>query len=260
MVTVISPAKSLDWSPVPTGVPEPTDPRYPAQTAELIRTVRRLKVEELAALMELSEKLAALNHQRFKDWARVATDENSRPAILAFDGDVYQGIDRGAWKSADFDQAQKSLRILSGLYGVLRPLDRLQPYRLEMGRPLVTKAGVGLYRFWGELITHSLQEDVEATQSPCVVNLASEEYFAAVRPASLAVPVVNCVFKDFSGGKFKIVSFFAKKARGLMADFIVRERLTRPEQMRDFCRDGYRLDEAASTHRTLTFVRQKASA
>jgi len=258
MIAVLSPAKSLDFSPAPASVPA-TVPDRLADAEELIAALRKLSAKELAALMDLSEKLAALNHERYHAWkpdcASVQRDGRAKQALLAFDGDVYQGFALGEYTKADFTFAQKHLRILSGLHGVLRPLDLIQPYRLEMGRPLKTARGKDLYAFWGGAITDALNQALDEDGSGVLLNLASEEYFSSVQPARLRGRVLACVFKDEKAGVFKIISFFAKRARGLMADFMIRERLKNPADLKAFNAAGYRFDPQASTDSSYVFLR-----
>jgi len=207
--------------------------------------------------MDISPDLAAVNAARFRAWHAPFTPGNARPALLAFKGDVYTGFDLAAWKAADYDFAQKHLRILSGLYGLLRPLDLMQPYRLEMGTALPNKRGKNLYAFWGPRLTLALNDALAATHSSVLVNLASQEYFRAVVPAKLEAEIVTPVFKDGKNGRYKVISFFAKKARGLMADFIVRNRLNHPDGLMAFDADGYRFDPEASSNRELLFLRDR---
>jgi len=258
MIAVISPAKSLDFTPAPAGVPA-TVPSFPAESQQLITALRRLSVPQLAALMDLSEKLATLNHERYHAWSpdfeSARREGRAKQALLAFDGDVYRGFALGEYTRADYTFAQQHLRILSGLHGVLRPLDLIQPYRLEMGRPLKTARGADLYAFWGPRITDALNEAVEADGSGVVLNLASQEYFASVQPERLRARILTCVFKDESGGKYKILSLFAKRARGLMADFMIRERLRQPEELKEFNAAGYRFDPASSSDSHFVFLR-----
>jgi cytoplasmic iron level regulating protein YaaA (DUF328/UPF0246 family) len=262
MIAVLSPAKSLDFSPAPAGVPC-TVPERLADSEELIRALRKLSPKKIAALMDLSENLAALNHERYHAWtpdfAAAQREGRAKQALLAFDGDVYQGFSLGEYRKADFAFAQNHLRILSGLHGVLRPLDLIQPYRLEMGRPLKTARGRDLYAFWGPRITDALNEALDTDGSGVLLNLASEEYFSAVQPDRLRARVLSCVFKDESNGAFKILSFFAKRARGLMADFMIRERITQPAELKQFDAAGYRFDPATSTDSRYVFLRAESA-
>lgn len=260
MIAVLSPAKSLDFTPPPAGVPA-TVPAFPEESQQLITALRRLSVAQIASLMDLSEKLATLNHERYHAWSpdfeSARRDGRAKQALLAFDGDVYQGFALDEYTKADFAFAQQHLRLLSGLHGVLRPLDLIQPYRLEMGRPLKTSRSADLYAFWGTRITEALNEAVEADGSGILLNLASQEYFASVQPDRLRARVLTCVFKDESGGSYKILSLFAKRARGLMADFMIRERLRQPEELKEFNAAGYRFDPASSNESQYVFLRPK---
>lgn len=261
MLYLLSPAKTLDYeTPVPAPVAKKaTDPLFPGPAAELIEVLRRKTPAEVAGLMELSDKLAQLNVARYAAWQPEPTADNSKPAALAFDGDVYDGLDANTLKTADLAWAQEHVVILSGLYGVLRPLDRLQPYRLEMGTALPTGRGKDLYAFWGDRIAEHLNERLAGDRHPVIVNLASQEYArAALRPA-LKARVVECVFEDWKSGQYKIISFFAKRARGLMARWAVQHRVTNPKKLEGFDLDGYAFDAAASEPDRLVFRRRTAA-
>ena len=196
--------------------------------------------------MKISDPLAQLNAERFARWSKKFNQDNSRPAMLAFDGDVYDGLAARSLNARQRDWAQKHLRILSGLYGLLRPMDLMQPYRLEMGTKLPTKRGKDLYAFWGDDITQALNEALADAKAKALVNLASEEYFKSVRPALLDVPVITPVFEDWKSGRYKIISFFAKRARGLMARYAIEHKLKNPEGLKHFDSDGYAFDAKAS--------------
>ncbi|MFT6864558.1 MAG: cytoplasmic iron level regulating protein YaaA (DUF328/UPF0246 family) [Akkermansiaceae bacterium] len=256
MIVLLSPAKSLDYeSPLLTK--RATKPRFIDDSAELILLLRRLSEGQVGELMSISEKLAQLNHERFASWEADFTKENARAAILAFTGDVYQGMALADWSKEDFETAQKRVRILSGLYGVLRPLDLMQPYRLEMGTKLATGRGKNLYEFWGHSLTKSLNADLKKSGSDRVVNLASNEYFSAVKKKELDGKLLTPVFKDEKNGTYKIISFYAKKARGMMADFIVRKGVTDPTELRKFKTAGYRFSKKDSDDATLVFLRKE---
>lgn len=254
MLILLSPAKSLDYQ-APLLTKKATQPRLAAHSAELINELRALNPEAVAALMHISPKLAELNHARFQNYQPTFTAANSRQAILAFTGDVYQGMALAEWSADDFAAAQQQIRILSGLYGVLRPLDRMQPYRLEMGTKFQNARGNNLYQFWGSTITELLNKDLHASGSDFVVNLASNEYFSSVKPQKLNGQLITPVFKDAKNGTFKIISFYAKKARGMMADFIVRNRVKTIEGLKGFNIVGYQFDAKASDDNTLVFLR-----
>ena len=261
MLYLLSPAKSLDYE---TAVPAPirrkaTDPLHTERAAELIDVLRRQSPAQVAALMDLSDNLATLNVGRYAAWQPEATAANSKPAVLAFDGDVYDGLQARTLKTADLTWAQQHLVILSGLYGVLRPLDRLQPYRLEMGTALPTSRGKDLYAYWGDTLAQHLNERLAGARTPVVVNLASIEYArSALRPA-LQARVIDCAFEDWKDGQYKIISFFAKRARGLMARWAIEHRVTSPRRLRDFAADGYALDPAVSTRDRLVFRRRQGT-
>ncbi|MET1116193.1 MAG: peroxide stress protein YaaA [Comamonas sp.] len=256
MLLLLSPAKSLDYeSPLPAGLQHTLSP-FMAQSAELIDVLRAQTPQSLAALMGLSDKLAALNVARYAAWSPEFTAENARQALFAFNGDVYEGLDAGTLSAADIAFAQEHLAMLSGLYGVLRPLDRMQPYRLEMGTRLANSAGSNLYAFWAPRIAAHLNQRLQDETDPVVVNLASQEYFKSVDLKQLRARVVECVFEDFKADKYKIISFHAKRARGLMARHAVRQRLTRPSQLQGFAAEGYAFAQAASTPERLVFRRK----
>ena len=258
MLFLLSPAKSLDYeTAVPSGLPA-TTPRFIPQSKQLIEVLRQQSPQQIASLMSLSDKLSALNVARYQAWSPRFTASNSKQAVLAFDGDVYEGLAAVNLSADDLGWAQDHIAILSGLYGVLRPLDRLQPYRLEMGTRLATDAGADLYRFWGRQISDQLNSQLRADRTPVVVNLASQEYFKAVDTAVLKARVIECVFQDWKAGVYKIISFHAKRARGLMARYAIQNRLQTPEQLHGFDLEGYGFDAAASTPERLFFRRKTA--
>jgi cytoplasmic iron level regulating protein YaaA (DUF328/UPF0246 family) len=258
MLYLLSPAKTLDFD---TRVPAPvlkraTEPLFLPQAAALIATLRRKTPDEVAALMELSPALAELNVQRYQAWRPDAGAAHTKPAVLAFDGDVYGGLDAKTLKTADLAWAQDHLVLLSGLYGLLRPLDRLQPYRLEMGTTLATPRGRDLYAYWGDTVAEYLNQRLADARSKVVVNLASQEYArAALRPA-LQARVIDCQFEDWKDGRYKIISFFAKRARGLMARWAVQQRVHAPGRLAQFQAEGYALDAGASEPDRLVFRRK----
>ncbi len=258
MLLLLSPAKTLDYE---TPVPEPvlqqaTEPPFTDRAAALIEVLRKKSPRQVAALMDLSAPLAALNTARYAAWQPEATAHNSKPAVLAFDGDVYAGLQARTLKPADLAWAQQHLVILSGLYGVLRPLDRLQPYRLEMGTALKTKSAPDLYGYWGDDLAAYLNARQAGEAAPVVVNLASVEYArAALRPA-LRARVVDCVFEDWKGDRYKVISFFAKQARGLMARHAIEVRARSPQALRRFAAQGYALAPEVSRPDRLVFRRR----
>ncbi len=259
MLVLLSPAKSLDYDS-PLLCKRSTQPRLADDSAELINQLKTLSEKDVAALMSISDKLAALNCERFQTYETDFTPENSRPALLAFTGDVYQGMSLTDWSANDFSAAQKQIRILSGLYGVLRPLDLIQPYRLEMGTKFSNKRGKNLYEFWGDSITNLINKDQKASGSNSVVNLASNEYFSSVKKAQLKGELITPVFKDEKNGTYKIISFYAKKARGMMADFIVRNGITDSMGLRKFRAAGYKYSAKDSSPDSPVFLRAETAA
>ncbi|MFC4993437.1 peroxide stress protein YaaA [Rubritalea tangerina] len=254
MLVLLSPAKSLDYeSELPTK--KSTKPRLLDDSEELVLQLRKMSPVEIGSLMSISEKLAVLNAERYVQWERDFTKDNSRQALFAFTGDVYQGMELADWTQDDFATAQKQVRILSGLYGVLRPLDLMQAYRLEMGTKLANARGKNLYEFWGSKITEILNKDLKSSGSELVVNLASNEYFSSVKKKELDGELVTPVFKDEKNGKYKIISFYAKKARGMMADFIVRHGVNDVAGLKKFKTAGYKYDAKSSTANELVFMR-----
>ena len=258
MLFVISPAKALDYE-TPAHVKTFTQPLFVEQASELIAVLREKSPLQVAELMDLSDQLAGLNAARYQAWSPKFTAKNSKQAVLAFDGDVYGGLDAKTLNEDELDWLQQHLCILSGLYGVLRPLDRMQPYRLEMGTRLKTDKGSNLYRFWGSQIADYLNSRARADKSPVLVNLASEEYFKAVDLKALQPRVVNCVFEEKKGANYKIVSFFAKRARGLMVRYALQHRASTPEQLKGFDLEGYRFAPAASGPDRFVFRRDQGA-
>jgi cytoplasmic iron level regulating protein YaaA (DUF328/UPF0246 family) len=259
MLFVISPAKTLDFD-TPASTDRYTLPRFTERSAALIDILKQKTPADIASLMTLSEPLAALNVSRYQSWRPSFTKANSKQAVLAFMGDVYEGLDARSLDADSLDHAQSRLRILSGLYGVLRPLDRMQPYRLEMGTRLAHANGRNLYDFWGDTLTESLNKELAEFAEPVLVNLASEEYFKAVKPKKLKARLVECSFEDMKNGRYKIISFYAKRARGLMARYALLNRLTAPEQLRDFDMEGYRFAADASDENRYVFRRDAVPA
>jgi uncharacterized protein len=257
VLIVVSPAKSLDYES-PLATKKSTEPRLLDRSEELINVMRKKQPAEIAKLMSISDSLAQLNFDRYHDWQQPFTSENARPALLAFNGDVYDGMAAPAtFNERDFAHAQKTLRILSGLYGLLRPLDLMQPYRLEMGTKLKTAHGTNLYEYWGATITEMLIDDIAASPGEKVlINLASTEYFSSVHPEKLGVSIVAPTFLDGKGGAdHKIVSFFAKKARGAMSGWLIRERIKSLAGLTAFTEMGYAYDAARSTPAKPVFIR-----
>ena len=255
MLFLLSPAKSLDYdSPLPAGLPH-SQPQFIPDAARLIDVLRTRSPQDIASLMSISDALAALNVARYGAWSPRFTQENARQAVMAFNGDVYEGLQAATLSLPDLDWAQQHLAILSGLYGVLRPLDLMQPYRLEMGTRLATDAGANLYQFWGARIAEHLNRQLADDTDPVVVNLASQEYFKAVDRKALSARVVECVFEDYKDGQYKIISFLAKRARGLMARYAVQHKVATPKKLEGFDLEGYAFHPAASSPERLVFRR-----
>ena len=256
MLILLSPAKSLDYdTPVPARLAH-TLPQFIAQSTALIDVLRQKAPQDIASLMKISDPLAALNVGRYQAWTPDFSAANARQAILAFNGDVYEGLQAQTLTSADLAWAQQHVAILSGLYGVLRPLDWMQPYRLEMGTRLATTAGSNLYQFWGTQIAEHFNAQLQGAAHPWVLNLASVEYAKAVDRKVLQARVVECVFEDWKGGQYKIISFYAKRARGLMARHAITQRVRQPQQLEAFDAEGYAFDASASAPERLVFRRR----
>jgi len=255
MLALLSPAKRLDFEPTGRRATH-TRPEMLEDTKRLVRFSRTLTARDLMKLMGISQDLADLNAQRFKDFKTPFTTDNAKPAILAFKGDTYMGFDVDTLDARGLRFAQDHVRILSGLYGVLRPLDLIQPYRLEMGTRLPVNGSDDLYGFWGDRITESLNRAVKPKRGGVIVNLASNEYFGSVRKEKLDARLVTCVFKEVKDGNAKVVAFFAKRARGMMARFICENRINRVEDLKTFASDGYRYNAKASGDDELVFHRK----
>lgn len=257
MLLLVSPAKDLDYQPLAKNLAV-TQPALLEHSKQLAAICKTLTPADLSSLMHISDKLAGLNAARFAQWQPSFSEQNAKAALFAFNGDVYQGLDAASLTDDDITFAQQHLRILSGLYGVLRPLDLMQPYRLEMGTKLANGKGKDLYAFWQDIITPVLNQQLAALNTEVVVNLASQEYFKAVQPKQLTGRVITPVFKDFKHGQYKIISFFAKKARGLMARYIIQQRLSRSEQLQQFDLAGYQYSSEQSSANELVFLRRSA--
>jgi len=256
MLTVISPAKTLDYE-TPLATESFTQPAHLTQSRKLIRRLRELSAGDLSGLMHISNSLAELNQQRFKQWKTPFKPDNARQALFAFKGDVYIGLDAYSLRPDDIDFAQDHLRILSGLYGLLRPLDLMQPYRLEMGTRLDTDQGSNLYQFWDERITRSLNQELRQSNTKTLINLASGEYFKSVKPKKLRGDIVTPAFKEYRDGQYKFIQFFAKKARGLMARYLIDHRVDRADGLKDFNYEGYAYDPSLSDEREWVFTRRQ---
>lgn len=258
MLFLLSPAKTLDYD-TPAGDVPYTQPEFVAQSTKLIDVLRKKSPRQIASLMDLSEKLSVLNAGRYQAWSPQFTGENAKQAVLAFNGDVYDGLQARTLEADDLHWAQQHLCILSGLYGVLRPLDWMQPYRLEMGTALKVGKAANLYQFWGPQIAAYLNSRLAADPTPVAVNLASQEYFRAVDTGVLKARVIDCVFEELRPGGYKIISFSAKRARGLMARWAINHRVATPKKLQGFDLDGYAFDGAASDPDRFVFRRALAA-
>jgi len=253
MLIVLSPAKSLDLETPPTTKLH-TQPSFLDHSEQLINRLREFSPTELGELMDLSDNLSALNVARYASWTKDTSE--ARQAVMTFNGDVYDGLDARTLKPAQLDYAQSRIRILSGLYGMLRPLDLIHPHRLEMGTRLATPRGKNLYDFWGDTIAQALNQTAGEQGAETLVNLASEEYFKSVKPKALGLPVITPLFEDWKNGKYKIISFYAKRARGLMARYAAVKNITDPQKLKKFNVDGYAFDKAGSDAKTWIFRRR----
>ncbi|AKU21346.1 peroxide stress protein YaaA [Massilia sp. NR 4-1] len=255
MLIVLSPAKSLDLDTPPTTTLQ-TQPAFLDHSAQLIDRLREFSPAELGELMELSDALSTLNVARYESWTKDTAE--ARQAVMTFNGDVYDGLAARSMTPKQLDYTQSRIRILSGLYGMLRPLDLIHPHRLEMGTRLSNPRGKDLYAFWGDTITEALNTMAEEQGANVLVNLASTEYFKSVRPRKLAMPVITPSFEDWKGGKYKIISFYAKRARGMLARYAAEKNISDPEQLKDFDVDGYAFEPQASGERNWVFRRRLA--
>ena len=255
MLFLLSPAKSLDYD-TPATTDRHTLPQFIDESAALIEVLQPYTPAQIASLMDLSDALATLNVARYGAWSRTFSADNSKQAVLAFNGDVYEGLDAGSLSQADLDWAQTHVGILSGLYGILRPLDWMQPYRLEMGTKLPNPRGKDLYAWWGDTLAEHLNQQLAEQGDKVIVNLASQEYFKSVKRKALKARVVECVFEDWKAGKWKIISFHAKRARGLMARYAITHRAKKPANLLGFDLEGYAYDAAVSEPDRLVFRRR----
>lgn len=254
MLTLLSPAKKLNMEPMDFGL-SATAPRLKDDTIELAKVAKTQSADDLKRLMHISDNLAELNAGRFKSFNLEGKSNSAKAAALSFDGNVYWGLEAASFTPEDMAYAQDHLRILSGLYGLLRPLDAIQPYRLEMGTKLANPRGKNLYEFWGETIAENLKADMESHADQTIVNLASNEYFKAASPKTLQRPVISAKFLNVKDGKARALMYYAKFGRGLMARWIMQERVDRAEGLKDFALEDYRFDKAASTDTEYVFVR-----
>ncbi|MCV6604508.1 MAG: peroxide stress protein YaaA [Porticoccaceae bacterium] len=256
MHIIISPAKTLDFD-TPPKANKHSQAEFLARSARLIGELRDLAPQDISALMKVSDKIGQLNYDRFQSWKRPFTEKNAKQALLAFKGDVYTGLDAESFNQHDFNWAQKHLRILSGLYGLLKPLDLIQPYRLEMGTKFTNQGGKNLYEFWGSTLTDTLNKEFAQEKKPVLINLASNEYFKAVQPKDLNAEIITPAFKDFKNGQYKMISFYAKKARGLMSAYIIKNRLKNPEDIKKFDTAGYYYSPEQSKGNNWVFLRDE---
>ena len=254
MLIIISPAKTLDFSL--SKVAKATKPSMLKDSQDLVEVLKTYSVDELVELMGISKRIAELNCDRFAKWQLPFNKSNAKQAVLAFKGDVYTGLDADSFSDEDLDFAQEKLRIISGLYGVLRPLDLIQPYRLEMGTKLSNSRGSSLYEFWESKLTKNINKQLKLINSKYLVNLASNEYFHSIKKDKLEADIITPIFKDYKNGKYKIISFFAKKARGLMSSYIIKNRIGDIRQLKKFNYDGYSYDAEASTNTEWIFLRK----
>ena len=256
MLIVISPAKTLDYETTPK-TKVFTTPDYLDQSQQLINRLRNFSSLDISGLMKVSAKIADLNFDRYESWKKPFTEKNAKQAVLAFKGDVYTGLDAQTFKADDFKFAQKHLRVLSGLYGLLRPLDLMQPYRLEMGTKLKTDNGKNLYEFWGTDITEGLNKQLKKIKSDTLINLASNEYFKSVKPKLLNAEIITPAFKEFKNGDYKMIGIYAKKARGLLSRYIIQNKLDDPEDIKLFDEEGYRFNKKLSKGNDWVFTRKQ---
>ncbi|PHS39448.1 MAG: hypothetical protein COA91_05815 [Robiginitomaculum sp.] len=256
MLTLLSPAKKLDTAPVQAVIP-PSQPILHSHTEILAKAAKKLSVQDLQTMMKLSDNLAEINAQRFKSFSLDGRSNSAKPAALSFNGNVYEGLDAASLSAADMEFSQDHIRILSGLYGVLRPMDNIQPYRLEMGRKLATVRGENLYKFWGSIIAQNLMDELTGHKQKALVNLASNEYFKAVDKKTITVPVIEAKFLNIKDGEARNLMYYAKRARGLMVRWIIENRVEMPDDLRGFNLEGYAVDDNQSTPELLIFTRQQ---
>lgn len=254
MLIILSPAKKLDYD-APSVISKHTQPEFLEDAQVLIDELKQYSAEEVGKLMKLSANLAQLNYERYQMWQQPFTPENAKQSVLAFKGDVYQGMKPETFSESDFDQAQKRVRILSGLYGMLRPLDLMQPYRLEMGTQMPNPRGKNLYEFWGSKLSEKINKLIEDHHYKGLVNLASGEYYKAVDEKALKYPVITPVFKEEKNGAYKTIGIHAKKARGMMTRYIIQQQVYNPEELKGFTQGGYSYSESLSSGNQMVFIR-----
>jgi hypothetical protein len=255
LLIVVSPAKTLDYES-PLATKRATQPYFLNEAEVLMGQLRELTPDKLGRLMSISDKLAQTNWQRNQEWSTPFDKDNARACVLAFKGDVYTGLDAETFSNDDFSFAQKHFRILSGLYGLLKPLDLMQPYRLEMGTKFANNAGKNLYEFWGEKITDKLNQELKSMEQGALINLASNEYFKVVKPKLIESEIITPVFKDWKNGDYKVISFLAKKARGMMSRYIIQNKIDDVTDIKSFDLGGYRYDKKSSSENEFVFLRK----
>ncbi|MCO4781361.1 MAG: peroxide stress protein YaaA [Candidatus Cloacimonetes bacterium] len=253
MICVISPSKALDFERP--SYDKNTELTFKSECLQLSKTMKKQSVEDIRGLMKVSENIATLNHQRYQDFSKDFVEPQAKTAIRVFKGEVYNGLDALSFSDEELEFSQSKVRILSGLYGLVKPLDLIQAYRLEMGIPLKHKSYTNLYEFWGNKITKALNKDLKEQEHPCLINLASKEYFKSIKVKELNAPLINVNFKDNKNGVYKIIAIYAKKARGMMARYIVQEKIQNPEHLKDFTLGGYQYNKDLSTESDWVFTR-----
>jgi uncharacterized protein len=255
MISIVSPAKSLNFKDK-SDIPSHSEPLFLTKSQELVSNLKMMSPDALSNLMSISKNLSELNHKRFQDWELPFNLSNSKQAAFAFTGDVFKGIDMASFNSEDLDYSQNKLRILSGLYGILKPLDLIQPYRLEMGTKLNNKKGSNLYHFWGDMITDSLNQELEESDSDILLNLASNEYFKSINSKNIKGTIITPSFLDWKNGQYKMISFFAKRARGMMVNYQIKNQINKTEDLKGFDYSGYCFDSDRSSADNLVFLRR----
>lgn len=256
MLIVVSPAKTLDYE-TPAKTKIHTVPDFLKDSQKLIKQLRDFSPHDIAELMNVSSNIAELNFDRYKSWTANFNEKNAKQAVLAFKGDVYTGLDAESFSAKDFKFAQSHFRMLSGLYGLLRPLDLMKPYRLEMGTRLKNSRGKNLYEFWGSEITDALNKQLKKIKSEYLINLASNEYFKSVKPKELNGEIITPAFKDYKAGQYKMIGVYAKKARGTLSRYIIQNQLSNPEDIKDFSGDGYQFNQSLSQANNWVFTRKR---
>lgn len=254
MLLLLSPAKSLNFA-ISIHARNLTVPEFVDDTRNILAELKKLKPQEISQLMKISDKLATLNYQRFQEFQFPLTEKNSKPALFVFDGDVYDAFDVEKYSTQDLQFAQKHLRILSGLYGILRPLDLMQAYRLEMSTNFKVGKNKNLYEFWQEKLTNYLNDEIKTHREKIILNLASEEYFSSVNPQKINAKIINIIFKEKKGSEYKIIGLFAKKARGMMADYIIKNRIDEVEKIKKFSLTNYKFQPKLSDEFNWCFCR-----